>query len=107
MSLRLYRRVSLIPGLRLNASRAGLSLSIGHRDAWLTFGSHGRRRATFGLPGSGLFWTETIPPARAPHAGHRLAFVTVVVAALVAIYWAMTAGSGGADGWALRGSFKP
>jgi hypothetical protein len=33
--------------------------------------------------------------------------VTVVVAALVAIYWAMTAGSGGADGWALRGSFKP
>ena len=63
MSLRLYRRVSLIPGLRLNASRAGLSLSIGHRDAWLTFGSHGRRRATFGLPGSGLFWTETDPPS--------------------------------------------
>jgi hypothetical protein len=36
-------------------------------------GPHGHRRVTLGLPGSGLWWTETIPPARAPHAGHRLA----------------------------------
>jgi hypothetical protein len=70
MPLRFYRRVSLIPGLRLNASRGGLSLSIGHRGGLYTLGPHGRRRVTLGLPGSGLFWTEQIPPARAPHAGH-------------------------------------
>jgi hypothetical protein len=33
--------------------------------------------------------------------------VIVVVVVLVAIYWAMSAGSGGAEGWALRGSFTP
>ena len=58
MTIRFYRRVSLIPGLRLNASRSGLSLSIGHRGAWYTVGPRGRR-ATVGLPGSGLYWTDT------------------------------------------------
>jgi hypothetical protein len=43
MGLRFYRRISLLPGLRLNASRSGLSLSIGHRGAWYTVGPRGRR----------------------------------------------------------------
>ena len=86
VSLRFYRRVSLIPGLRLNASRGGLSLSIGHRGLWYTIGPHRHRRVTLGLPGSGL-WTETIPPARAPRAGHRIAFAVLVIAVLVAVYW--------------------
>ena len=35
MGFRFYRRVSLIPDLRLNACRSG-GLSIGHRGAWYT-----------------------------------------------------------------------
>jgi hypothetical protein len=70
MILRFYRRVSLIPGLRLNASRGGLSLSIGDRGPWLTTGPRGRR-ATLGLPGTGLLLTQHIPPtAAAPPGGH-------------------------------------
>ncbi len=109
MSFRLYRRVSIIPGLRLNLSRSGLGLSIGHRGAWLTVGPRGGR-VTLGIPGSGVFWTQRLPAAGAPHgalpappkpgfyriehippalpihAGHRAAFVVVVtVAAVVAI----------------------
>lgn len=82
MPLRFYRRVSLIPGLRVNFSRAGPSLSIGHRVAWYTVGPRGRR-VTVGLPGSGLYWTEHYPPASEPHAGHRLAFALLVVAVYV------------------------
>ena len=48
----------------MNASRAGLSLSVGGRGAWLTSGTRGRR-ATVGLPGTGLFWTERLKPAAA------------------------------------------
>jgi Protein of unknown function (DUF4236) len=106
MPLCLYRRVSLIPGLRLNASRGGLSLSIGHRGLWYSVGHRGQR-VTIGLPHTGIWWIETIPPARAPHAGHRLAFVLVVIAALSAVYWVVAAAGGGAEGWALRGSFAP
>ena len=58
MGWRFRRRVSLFPGLRVNFSRSGASVSIGHRGAWLTIGPKGRR-ATVGLPGTGVYWTET------------------------------------------------
>jgi len=44
---------------------------------------------TVGLPGAGIYWTESYPPAAAPHGGHRLAFV-VVALAVVAITWALS-----------------
>jgi hypothetical protein len=78
MPLRFTRRFALIPGLRVNPSKRGASLSVGHRGAWYTVGPRGQR-ATVGLPGTGLFWTEKVPPASPPHAGHRVAFVAVVV----------------------------
>jgi hypothetical protein len=100
MPLRFYRRVSLIPGLRLNASRGGLSLSIGHRGAWRTIGPRGQR-VSVGLPGTGLFWTEHIPSAQQHqiiepisagrsngpplHVGYRLAFVVGLVVLAAAI----------------------
>jgi hypothetical protein len=82
MPLPFTRRLSLVPGLRMNLSKRGASLSIGHRGAWWTVGPRGRR-ATVGLPGTGLFWTERVPPAAPPHHGHRLAFIVVVVLVVV------------------------
>lgn len=88
MGLRFTRRFSIIPGLRVNLSKSGASLSIGHRGAWYTVGPRGRR-ATIGLPGTGIYWTETVPRhAAPPHAGHRLAFAMVITAGLVLIYLA-------------------
>jgi Protein of unknown function (DUF4236) len=66
MFLRFYRRVSLFPGLRVNLSCSGASVSVGRRGSWLTVGPRGRRM-TAGIPGTGLFWTQTCPPAPAPH----------------------------------------
>jgi hypothetical protein len=43
MGFRSFKRVHLIPGLRVNLSRSGPSLSIGHRGAWFTIGPHGKR----------------------------------------------------------------
>jgi hypothetical protein len=82
MTIRFWRRVRVAPFLRLNLSKSGVSISAGKRGAWLTIGR--RSRATVGLPGTGLFWTERIPPHRPVHAGHRLAFV--ILAAIVALY---------------------
>ena len=75
--LRFTRRLSLIPGLRVYLNKGGASLSIGHCGAWYTVGPRGRR-ATMGLPGTGLFWPEKAPPASPPRAGHRVAFIVVV-----------------------------
>jgi hypothetical protein len=59
MAVRFWRRVSIAPGLRINLSQSGASVSVGRRGAWLTTGPRGQR-ATIGLPGSGLFLTEKL-----------------------------------------------
>ena len=57
MGLRFYRRVHLAPGLALNFSRSGPSLTMGVRGAHVTVGRH-RVTRTVGLPGTGLFYTS-------------------------------------------------
>ena len=54
MSLRLRRSVKLAPGLRLNFSGSGVSLSAGPRGATMNFGSRGTYLST-GIPGTGLY----------------------------------------------------
>ena len=57
MSWRFYRRLRIMPGLRLNLSKRGASVGIGRRGAWFTMGR--RPRATVGLPGTGLSYSVT------------------------------------------------
>jgi Protein of unknown function (DUF4236) len=51
MGLRFSRRISLIPGLRMNLSKHGASFSVGPRGAWLTVGPrvHRARQASLAL----------------------------------------------------------
>lgn len=63
MALRFWRRIKIAPGLTLNLSKSGGSLSIGPRGAKITVGPRGRR-ATVGIPGTGLFYTTTSKTGR-------------------------------------------
>lgn len=56
MSFRFWQRIRLAPGVTLNLSKSGGSLSFGPQGAKYTIGPRGRR-ATVGLPGTGLFYT--------------------------------------------------
>ena len=58
--LRFWRRMKIAPGLTLNLSKSGGSLSFGTRGAKQTIGRRGRR-TTVGIPGTGLFYTTTSP----------------------------------------------
>jgi hypothetical protein len=60
MGFRFHRSIRLLPGVRLNLSKSGVSTSVGTRGAWLTFGKRGTR-ATVGIPGTGISYTETLP----------------------------------------------
>ena len=70
----------------MNLGKSGASLSIGHRGLWHTIGHH-RRRVPLGLPETGLYWTETAPPAPQVHAGHKLDFAAAIVGGLILLYW--------------------
>jgi hypothetical protein len=52
--MRLWRRVRLAPGVTINLSKSGPSLSLGPRGSKVTFGQRGVRQ-TVGIPGTGLF----------------------------------------------------
>lgn len=58
MSFRFRRSVRLAPGVRLNFSKSGTSLSVGGRGATMNFSSRGTR-TTLGIPGTGLSWSQT------------------------------------------------
>ncbi len=71
MSFRFWRRIRIAPGVTLNLSKAGGSVSFGPRGAKVTVGSRGKR-ATVGIPGTGLFYTTTFPSGRS--GGGKTAF---------------------------------
>jgi hypothetical protein len=51
--LRFYRRIRLLPGVWLNFSKSGMSITVGIPGCHLTFGHHGITYSV-GIPGSGL-----------------------------------------------------
>jgi hypothetical protein len=60
MGWRFRRTMQITPGLRLNLSRSGPSVSFGPRGLHYTVGMKGTR-TTVGISGSGLFWTSYKP----------------------------------------------
>ena len=60
MSWRWRKRIKIAPGLALNLSKSGLSMSAGVPGATVNVGRRGLR-GTAGLPGTGLSVSKQIP----------------------------------------------
>ena len=69
MGLRFYKRVNLFPGVSVNVSGSGPSLTLGMRGAHVTLGRKGITR-TVGLPGTGIYYTSH----RGYHSGFHSAY---------------------------------
>jgi len=63
MGFRFWRRFTIVPGITLNLSKSGGSLSFGPRGAKFTIGPRGSR-VTAGIPGTGLFYTKALNTKR-------------------------------------------
>jgi hypothetical protein len=61
MGWRYRSSIRLGRSLRMNLSKSGASLSVGRRGATLNVRPRGTR-ATVGLPGTGLSWSERTRP---------------------------------------------
>lgn len=64
MATRFSKRVKILPGIKLNLSKTGISTSIGVRGASVNIGKKGIR-TTVGIPGTGLS-SSTLHKAAAP-----------------------------------------
>jgi hypothetical protein len=63
MGFRFRRSIRLLPGLRLNLSGSGASVSVGPRGLKYTVGKNGTRITT-GISGTGISWSEYTPHAK-------------------------------------------
>ncbi len=59
MGFRFFRRWNILPGISLNLSKSGPSISFGTRGARITVGAKGVR-GTVGIPGTGFYYTKQI-----------------------------------------------
>jgi hypothetical protein len=75
MSLRFRKRFGLGP-FKLNLSLSGVSVSVGVPGAAVTIPIIGRRRkpaVSVGLPGTGLYYQQSIDPDVPKHVAKRIA----------------------------------
>lgn len=62
MGLRFRQRIKVFPGVHVNVSLGGMSVSMGGPGATVNIGKNLRVRGTVGLPGSGLSYQGTMHP---------------------------------------------
>jgi len=81
MGLRFRKIITLLPGVKLNISKSGVSASVGGKGASVNIGKGGRVKGTVGLPGSGISYSEEMKPGST---GKVFYFVALVVGVGVA-----------------------
>lgn len=59
MVTRFRRSIKILPGVRMNVSKSGVSYTIGKRGASVNVKPGRPPRTTIGIPGTGLSWTST------------------------------------------------
>ncbi len=52
--VRFRKTWTILPGVKINLSKTGVSTSLGGKGATINVGSQGRRMITLGIPGTGL-----------------------------------------------------
>lgn len=77
MPLRFRKSVQLAPGLRLNLSKGGPSLSVGKPGATMNFSSKGVR-STVGIPGTGLSYSATAGATKSAPGAKKTAYEAAV-----------------------------
>ncbi|MHC2332845.1 DUF4236 domain-containing protein [Bradyrhizobium sp. USDA 4454] len=70
MSFRFTRRMSILPGVRLNFSGSGISTTIGVPGVGLTLGGRGGPTVNLGIPGTGISYRQ--PLTSGPRTGNSI-----------------------------------
>ncbi|MBQ9406141.1 MAG: DUF4236 domain-containing protein [Desulfovibrio sp.] len=70
MGLRFHKKLKIFPGLSVNLSKSGMSLTVGKPGACLNLSKRGSRM-TVGLPGTGLSYSKFLSSNPNSSTNHR------------------------------------
>lgn len=59
MAMRFRKSFKIAPGVKLNINKKSASISMGVKGARKTFSTTGRSTTTIGIPGTGLYYTDS------------------------------------------------
>lgn len=85
MGFRFRKTIRILPGIRLNVSKSGVSTSLGRPGATINIGPGGAR-GTVGLPGTGISYSEELPTPGA-RGGRAVRGWIVLAVILVTLAW--------------------
>jgi hypothetical protein len=93
MGIRFRKRLKIAPGININLSKSGASVSVGKPGATVNFGGKGGTKATVGIPGSGLSYTEQLSKPRrssakseVPAKGKDLGFLGLLAYGMLTLF---------------------
>src|SRR4051812_49002943 len=95
MGFRFRKTFKIAPGVRLNLSKKGTSWTLGGRGAAVNVGGRSGPKATVGVPGTGISFTQSLSSsagAQEPDRRSSTRFATLVLyaAAGILILWALS-----------------
>ena len=86
MGLRFRKSITIFPGVKLNISKSGLSVSVGKKGVHASAGTSGRKSVSVGVPGTGLSYTKTISGGSKKKAlGIGFTVVVITIAVIMGI----------------------
>lgn len=86
MGFRFRKAIKILPGLRLNLSKSGVSASVGAPGATVNVSERGTR-GTVGVPGSGVSYSQKLSGPAAPAQQPAGWIVALVVAVMLFGVW--------------------
>lgn len=84
MGFRFRKTIKLLPGLRLNLSKSGVSASVGKAGATVNVSDKGVR-GTVGLPGTGISYTERLATGEPATGGKTSRWLIVMLLLAIAV----------------------
>jgi len=84
MGFRFRKSIKVLPGIRLNLSKSGVSTSFGKPGASVNIGERGAR-GTVGIPGTGISYSEKLSEPGGPHST-GMGFGALLAWGLVALF---------------------
>jgi hypothetical protein len=86
MAIRFRKSIKIMPGVRINISKTGISTSLGPRGATVNL-RRGRRKLTTGIPGTGFSQQHDITPQN--QARRSSGTIWLIILVLLFIAWVL------------------
>jgi hypothetical protein len=77
MGFRFFKRIKILPGVSLNLGKKGTSVSVGPKGAKVTIGSNGKVTTSVGIPGTGIYYRETVSGSKIRSCGNGSEIVII------------------------------